>query len=696
MVDIKIKVQLQDSVEDIIDNVQSNEFNNISSKNINDIFKNDGENLLSFAKGYLKFDNNGKLVNYDNSIGKPLLENSYNGFCFGATNDYGEYSCKITLNGANIDSIIIYGDKTAKQFPIEAYKDEDIDNKIYSDDYEWAIKFAEPSESHSITFTKWNRANYNACITYIAVLKNDFYINSNAITNIESKSQITGQAEDIYYGVVPNSGNFEILDKDGEILEYIEEGILPNSNLPYDIYLKNKQIQSHLTQDSEYNKNNKLLSVEATNSIAKFENIPFTGLQLQQENNLYFILCEVLSPLYSTLKIDNMLDEIIVVGNSVVGYSETSIKNYLENIIIPFPYLEKGKIKDTINKICNLAQLNVIENNKGEIKFVSARPVKPKQKNVICIPAKSQFGKLEETIIKKNKINSVGYVNRNEQIITKELFKLPISFYIMPEDTSVPQTIVNDEETLKKYNPNIIISNIETYIASELTQKLKADVKYFYDFVNIMKGSTRIIYNNDTYCKIVTSSLIETFTGSKGDMPITEGFTIKEQKLSDIEFAVDALYYMGIIVANVHYVQYFISIIGETISTNEQTVNENADFIIESNEIMQNGAKYNNKSMITDIITNNLLEDYGKGIATATITVDCTNYYDEKGKLIKNWDNGDIIDVGDILRIDKDNNGTPQSVYFNGEAKLWQVVGRNFRKKGKPFIDLELREIKKY
>ena len=97
-----------------------------------------------------------------------------------------------------------------------------------------------------------------------------------------------------------------------------------------------------------------------------------------------------------------------------------------------------------------------------------------------------------------------------------------------------------------------------------------------------------------------------------------------------------------------------------------------------------------------DIIKNNILDDYSNGISNASITVACSNYYDINGNLAKDWSKGEIIQVGDIVRVDKDNEGNSASSYKDGTPKLWRVTGRTFRKQGVPLIDLELQEIRQY
>ena len=108
---------------------------------------------------------------------------------------------------------------------------------------------------------------------------------------------------------------------------------------------------------------------------------------------------------------------------------------------------------------------------------------------------------------------------------------------------------------------------------------------------------------------------------------------------------------------------------------------------------MQNGTTWLNTPM-NSVVANNIFNLYGNGISTAKITVVCGDYYDENANKIKNWANGDIIQVGDIVRVDKDNLGNALWKYSDGSNIYFRVTGSSFRHVGVPLVDLELQEVK--
>ena len=762
MADVSIKIQLQDTIEDVIGGVSADKVtNNVSSIVSKNTQKNDGTPLLSFAPGYIKFDVDGNLVNADEIAGKAILEGTYNGFVFGATNASGEYSVTLTISGSHIDSLIFYGDKLANQFPVEAYLDGDTANKIYSDDYIWAIVFDSSTTSHTVTFTKWNRANYNACFTHIAVLRNELWLDKAWIKNVESVSQCTGQPNEIFYGVIANSGSAEILDRNGELLDYITDGIIENSNLPVSIWANGKQVQSHITNDSDYDINSITLNLEYTNDISKWDETTFNGMLLgSSDKTLYEIFCFVLNKAnYTAEEIDSMLNKNILVGNSVDNnISEMSIKTYLQSITIPNPYLEPDTIKSTIDKICSISQLQLYENDLGEIKLINARPIMTidEKQNVIVISSNVQKSQLTEQVVRKNNYDNVkiSYIslseeNKKEKYASGEIIAYSGTNYI-GDDEGVNSPFYNIESDLLFEFPyqtgkfNIDISSFDfPYLGTddnyeiELSKTISNYEKAFDDaeYKNMGESSVNTIASNygmpfDVSVNTTVLDYMEEYSITKnygyqdmfvryenkayrtisnktniGNVPTNKNYweEVEKNKLF-IKFGTQIYHYSPVTTENSlafhKYLQNYIIRINVKKwlnSVDKEIIFGSGSNTIEiaSNELMQDGATFNDKSIMSTI-GNNILDDYSNGISNASTTISCSNYYDINGNLVKDWSKGEIIQVGDIVRIDKDNEGNSASSYKDGTPKLWRVTGRTFRKQGVPLIDLELQEIRQY
>lgn len=60
--------------------------------------------------------------------------------------------------------------------------------------------------------------------------------------SIQSLSQSTADASTIYYGCLPSTGSLEIIDTNGTIKGYIEDGLIDMSSLEINIYVNDKII----------------------------------------------------------------------------------------------------------------------------------------------------------------------------------------------------------------------------------------------------------------------------------------------------------------------------------------------------------------------------------------------------------------------------------------------------------------------
>lgn len=97
---------------------------------------------------------------------------------------------------------------------------------------------------------------------------------------------------------------------------------------------------------------------------------------------------------------------------------------------------------------------------------------------------------------------------------------------------------------------------------------------------------------------------------------------------------------------------------------------------------------------MTTIIRRNILTDSTIGIVSANQKeLACLDVYDINGNRVYDFSKGDIIKVGDVVRIDRDNDSNSISYKQNGEPRYWRVVGRQVSKVGVPKIALSLREI---
>lgn len=723
MADIKVRIEVNPNRENEhlgkIQNVNA-ELSNVSIKVDDGIFVNEpkeetaiiGSNGLSWANtfinengkedSYLVFDEQGYVDNADLQGGVIESEQNPTEFVWGIVPDNKQYSVKLTFTGAsNLKDIIVYGDQVANQFPTRAIIDGT--TEIFSDDYRWAINLQTESDTHTIKFTHWNRANYNACLTLITVMMKYFEIDKRTgLKSVESLSQSTGQPRDIFYGMVSNSGSVQVIDVEGEIAEMVRDGVIPNSNVKIDILANGKQIQAHKTLDSEYNINGKTFSTQNTNTLSALDNYEFKEVKIPKYTiNLY----------YPNYAINNLGQLLSIISNRYginIDFSERikygfgnyvkvdNVQNYLEYIKLNNIYHSDSIATNVINEILQIAQLNLLQKDDGTFKVVSSRPILNGEETIIKIPAKNQVSNFEVDFIGKNKYNNVRYTKNSLQKEIQEALNVTYNFkdvdgnFMLGEvDGSNVQVIGNYLCLFKTVNTSNSFSRFEgSYGDSEWGES------YPYSYmlnegVNTSGsgGLITTIYNSE--------STIEEFDFAsinegcirliKYSLPNSETFAFK----INLSRNVDATH-LTIILRCIAY---------NTNST-EVLLNENDRiYELDTNSTFINADTYyvdsysGNRKPMYDLISENIVNDYSNGIRTATISINCTDYYDVQNNKVKEWANGEILQVGDIVRVDKDNDGNSIMEYDNRQSVYWKITGRNFRYSGVPLIDLELQEI---
>lgn len=235
-------------------------------------------------------------------------------------------------------------------------------------------------------------------------------IDDGSIVTLNSLSQSSSDSSSINYGCIANTGSMTIVDFNGNIAKQIKDGIMPSSNVDVDLYVNNNKIQSHITTDSSYDTNTNEFSVSVTNRIADWDILKYKGYIYQNKSaTLYEILADVFSMVSDSL--DDALSEIITYTYPEDG-SYTSrqgtIKEYLQLISIEYPSIEYGyTIRQIIDDICTIAQLQCFIDDNDKLKFVSARPISLEDDEFINIDKSIILEDIDEDLFVKNKYDGV-------------------------------------------------------------------------------------------------------------------------------------------------------------------------------------------------------------------------------------------------------------------------------------------------
>ena len=643
-----------------------------------------------------------------------------------------------------------------------------------------------------------------------ALDNSEIQISNKDIKSIESTAQSTGQPDIIYYGTVPSTGSVDINDRKGEFYNRIMNGELENSNLPIELFANGKKVQTHIATDSDYDINGKVFSIDFENKLSLYDNIMYEGYPF---DNTAVTLFELFSYFCSAVGITNeqktkMLSSKIVYGDkNQVG----TVADYFTAIQIQYPYIERGTIRETLDKFCTLAQLNLLEDDNGDLIFVQARPIRTGSESVLVIPAKNQMSSIDKNIILKNIVDKAVVAENGATTDVKIKTNIgtatgtsPVSnFGQIEKITKFTQIVsgynpvlgINEDKKyavlLRSPNPSYyegtfsvprlkdktLVTNVYDGVSEEGILNVKCNVVYnkrivtametvscegsSFDsdgFVNIDKYTiTDKSYSNKSLVGGYTDNWFLDENALKNELTLklgsnvfgsdyiyrtndtniaTASFSYNEETdsydfhykvlasrtfyrlIAEIKKGVSLLNFNGdgdndlygfttnnITGADQYYISdgdLQIDFFGDTITLEIKNNDVSAEkggthtITVGGNELLQSATKltinYNSTPIATQI-ANNIVSDYKNGVSTCRVTVNCGDYADEYGVVRKHWEKGEIFQVGDIVRLDRDNNGTPAMTYKNGKTMLWKVTGRTFRHAGVPLIDLELQEI---
>lgn len=423
MANVKLRIEINsDASNEALGQISTDnmEFANTSIQpNANGVFSafpklsnaTSGINALTYGQE-LFFNDKDELDNIDGFGGGLDDEENPVEVVWGIVNEDNTYNVTLTFTGATgLQNVIVYGDKESKQFPTRAILDGT--KEVFSDDYAWTIEFDEPSDTHTIQFTHWNRANYNAVLTLIDIMLQNYEVDIyNGLKSVESLSQSSADTTGIFYGSIENSGSIDIMDRSGELVDLLEDGILDNANVPITVLVNGKEVQKHISTDSSYNRNSKTISIELGNRLSTLDVLKYKGyVYPDHSENLANLLFDVLSNLrYALFGEDRQLTEDEFKEMLSAKYnSNITLYDYLNSIEVQYPVIESNKTyREVIDEFCLIAQMQMYIDDNNNVRFVTARPKEfTDELNAIHIPKKNMFSQLDYAVILKNKYDGV-------------------------------------------------------------------------------------------------------------------------------------------------------------------------------------------------------------------------------------------------------------------------------------------------
>lgn len=711
------------------DNVNNDiKLNYLSKKSVAEIqTKNDGYNCI--VMGNYVGTKHGKLIN--DRIG-------YQGFIWGLTNSIGELetSLKLVSNTpqGQIGSITIMFDKNANQFATEYY----INKKKYiNDDNELTILFNEPKYEQEIKFTKWNRAGYSACITFIGITLNSVIIDGVNVNDFELLNQSKPYQPEPFFGYVSSKGSFNFVDKSGEFIDYANDGILKRKNT-VDIYINNVLYDKKQVEEwTEPNQSKLIISGDIADSeIIDILNKKAPALYYKYDGKNPIYISDIVKDLcfqcgftFNELYLNNISFSNNRYKKDIALESGSTYKEIFDKIsnILQTYYTIDVVTKEfkTINALPHLSGkiINITPNAQNN-DFEQIIMIKNKYKGLIADIADTKITQSSETGIQKTTTTPIYYnytrysdyfgdtryivefqCLQTQYKFTLENYKKYIEFNSRNECVMVSS--LGGYQSIGKLN-RIINKHLESPKDEFLNSFFRENIINKVDI-------NRITYGFSSFYLINTGLSAYKINEIKNseiiiDFIICNKIQISVESYDDID---NTLTTYSIIknfdTENPDYPELYpdpdTNINMELNYSSQETSTEQVKYGIEPYYEITNNEFLQTKSLVEDLYQN-IKRDYSNSVRQAKLTVSCgVDFYDTKGNLAIDWSrkNKDstlpnTLKVGDVVNIlsnKKDSNGNyiSKSTYNDGTPRYWKITGIKVNYKYIPTFELELMEV---
>ena len=368
-----------------------------------------------------------------------------------------------------------------------------------------------------------------------------------------------------------------------------------------------------------------------------------------------------------------------------------NLYNYLLSIRCPaLKFYEPNENAYTLlDSFCQAAQLNLIFNDDGEIDFEYGLPSfrRNKKDKHIVLPRYLQMSQPKTDVLIKNGVDKISFNNKHrENSYTRFDFKYSLKHDGVFTLDEFDNPIYNDSQA-NKLTFFVTINSSELFVVNTLSYSDNAVYPASYEISNssLSQGSgAPYIYLDETSTK-------QDYTPSSIRFKELTRYRSQQGTVIAVSIILDD----GTHISDYDNIE--VSILLRNCTENASSkIYGTGDRLLEypyDNIYLFDDVLYNNSDKFQELSIHNIITYYKNGVRSANVTVSCSDLYFNDGTLAKNWANGEILQVGDFVRIDKDNNGTSLYKYQDGSDIIWRITGRKFKYDGVPLIDLELQEL---
>lgn len=545
---------------------------------------------------------------------------------------------------------------------------------------------------------------------------NELYtVDGQDIESLTSLSQTNSNPETIFYGQQSNTGNLSVLDDGNVIKQFIEDEQIESAGCRIDIYANGSLIQSHITDNSDYD--DSILTTSLTDDLPNSSDIIYSGYA-NSGKLIDISAVNLLQIIFERLGVNNSMP----IMKTVLPLNDTNtitIYDYLNSITFRSIDLdlENSNIYDILESFCRATQLNLVVSC-GNKEFFNARPIISDAETAdfynkpILVEDKYIMEKGKISLFINNKIKQVnskikGYQEKYRQIrfvlpdyndaedksayldaksftSLKDLYPdsdyiaETSSMYVYIKDVKSEEYIYQD---LSANSYKIFFKNALTFGVPLPTEKSVENFNSVDDFITAVNGLDETIR---FYCGFFQSTF-EEYTNSykiiyaipkDNNFAPTTGWIAGTPKDSSLALP-SARWNLKTKIQKIR-------TSGDTLASKKSVFNIDDDLLLTEDSTI---SVYGKDIPLIDYVVNNILIDYKNGIKTKTIKIACGDLYytDDPDTIAKDWSKGEVLNLGDVINLTKD-------TYRNGKLINWKITGREFIFDGEPLLRLELQE----
>lgn len=259
-----------------------------------------------------------------------IYKNSYQGIVFdGASDNDGNCGIEFKINGKGMTAIVLNFDAVSNEYATKI----SINGTQYSNS---RISFAciglGGIDVVAVKIEKWNKPRRHVKITSCS-LTFTYSFDKKYIKTVTRNSSITNDFKRPEYGISAQSGKVEMQDRDGYLLELIQNRVMKDG-LNFELILNGRTIGKYISANLKYRTVDDIATLDLVDDITNMQNEIFIGIDFPTipTEVIPLTALEILTAFYPRkFKMDKQTESIL--GQTVIAFPRMPQKDAYKSLI---------------------------------------------------------------------------------------------------------------------------------------------------------------------------------------------------------------------------------------------------------------------------------------------------------------------------------------------------------------------------